>query len=118
MGRLPMESATAPENVVTTVAPMRDMATIRPSIRGSLCKLNSFFMYKTAPAEIRHQVKQGQNKVKLQYQLKFSEHLDWDGNKLQIERSCVVDPYNYLIALGIDSKSLRKSPLGKLAIGQ
>ena len=75
-------------------------------------------MYKTAPAEIRHQVKQGQNKVKLQYQLKFSEHLDWDGNKLQIERSCVVDPYNYSIALGIDSKSLRKSSLGKLAIGQ
>jgi hypothetical protein len=52
-----MESANAPATVVTAVAPMRDVAaTTRPSIRGSLCKLNSFFMYKTAAAaEIRHQ---------------------------------------------------------------
>jgi hypothetical protein len=29
---------------------MRDVAaTTRPSIRGSLCKLNSFFMYKDRP---------------------------------------------------------------------
>jgi hypothetical protein len=92
-----MESANAPENVVTTVAPNRDMATMRPSIRGWLCKSNSFFMYKTAPADIRHQVNHGQNKVKLSvsgYQMKFAEHLDLDGNKFQIERSCVVDPYN------------------------
>jgi hypothetical protein len=53
-----MESANAPATVVTAVAPMRDVAaTTRPSIRGSLCKLNSFFLCtKTAPAaEIRHQ---------------------------------------------------------------
>jgi hypothetical protein len=56
MGLLPIELATAPENVVMTVAPMRDMAMMRPSISGSLYKLNSFFMYKTASGEIRHQV--------------------------------------------------------------
>lgn len=61
MGRRPTESDIAPEQVVTIVAPMSDIATIRPSIVGSFCKLNSFFMYKTDP--ISHY----NNK----YQLKF-----------------------------------------------
>lgn len=49
IGRRPTESDIAPEQVVTKVAPISDIATIRPSIVGSFCKLNSFFMYKTAP---------------------------------------------------------------------
>jgi hypothetical protein len=61
MGLLPIELSTALENVVMTVALMRDMAMMRPSISGSLYKLNSFFMDKTALGEIRHQV----SKVKI-----------------------------------------------------
>ena len=44
IGRRPIESDTDPENVVTNVPPIRDMATISPSIVGSLSKLNSFLM--------------------------------------------------------------------------
>lgn len=36
MGRRPSKSDRAPEHVVTTVAPISDMATIRPSTVGSL----------------------------------------------------------------------------------
>ena len=50
MGRRPTESETGPENVVIHVAPINDVATMSPSIVGSLCKLNSFLMYRTAPA--------------------------------------------------------------------
>jgi len=51
IGRRPIQSDTGPENVVMIVAPMSDMATISPSTVGSLCNLNSFFMYRTAPGE-------------------------------------------------------------------
>lgn len=51
----------APEHVVIIVAPISDIATISPSTVGSLSKLNSLLMYKTAPAtktEIVHELDQ------------------------------------------------------------
>lgn len=51
----------APEHVVIIVAPISDIATISPSTVGSLSKLNSLFMYKTAPAaktEMGHELDQ------------------------------------------------------------
>jgi hypothetical protein len=46
MGRRPTESETGPEKVVMMVAPMREVATRRPSMPG----WNSRLMYSTAPA--------------------------------------------------------------------
>jgi len=50
IGRRPSQSEMGPEQVVTTVAPIRDIATIRPSMVGSLSNRNSLFMYKIDPA--------------------------------------------------------------------
>uniref|UniRef100_A0A0A8Z3R8 Uncharacterized protein n=1 Tax=Arundo donax TaxID=35708 RepID=A0A0A8Z3R8_ARUDO len=44
MGRRPTESETGPEKVVMTVAPMREVATTRPSMAGWLSSWNSRFM--------------------------------------------------------------------------
>lgn len=44
IGRLPMESDRGPENFVMTVAPIRDMATMSPSMVGWPCKWNSLLI--------------------------------------------------------------------------
>ena len=44
-GRQPSKYDKGPAHVLTPVAPISDMATIRPSIVGSLCKLNSPLLY-------------------------------------------------------------------------
>lgn len=50
-----MQSEIAPEQVVITVAPIRDIATIRPSM--VVCKTRSSFMYTMAAEKIAKEKK-------------------------------------------------------------